>query len=190
MINEDIKVEKREREELPLLAEDIYQVELADITSKKVQTYDSKQDKELPVEYENIFEALFVILDKEDRGRYLFKNFIPSYLYIGKKGKNNLYQITEALLGHELTPEEEATMDSEFLNNLVGKQCRVTVKHNISGDNTYANIDTFLKAKEEKTPLNVEEKKQAILKEDKKVEPPKEQMDEVKEDLADGDIPF
>ena len=187
MINENIKVEKKEKEDLPLLAEDVYQVELADLTSKEVQTYNSKMDKEAPVEYENVLKALFVIVEEENRGRFLFKDFIPTYLYVGKNGKNMLYQITEALLGHELTPEEEASMDTSFLNSLVGKQCRVTVKHFVKGDNTYANIDTYLKAKEQMSPLTSEEKEKAVLM-DTKDEPTKSTpADEV---VTPEDIPF
>lgn len=164
MINENIKVEKKELERMAPLPEDMYQVELADITVRSVETYNSKKDKKEPKEYENIFKTLFVVLDEDNRARYLFKDYVPSVLYIGKNGKNDLYQIIESLIGHELSPEEEATIDSSFLNSLVGKQCRVTVKHKVSGDNTYANIDTFLKAKEQKKPLTAEEKVNAVIK--------------------------
>jgi len=164
MLEEKFKVEKREKTEYPPLPEDMYQVELLDITSDWKPKYKKPDETELKLSFQ------FTLLDGKDkdgeslRGRNIWRNFVPTYLYIGKKGKNVLYEILEALLGHELSPEEEATMDEEFLNGLVGKQCRVMVKNKKKDDAIYSNIDGFLNATKKLKALTDEEKENARVK--------------------------
>lgn len=174
MLDTNIKVEKKEGTNYDPLPENIYQVELLDITSENRPTYDTRNKPDNEKEYDTVFNFQFVLLNGKDksgeslRGRNIWANFIPSYLYISSKnGKNKLYEITEALLGHELTQKEEAEMDGQFLNSLIGKQVRVGVKNKASKSDAtkiYSNIDMYYFADELKDSLTDEEKEKATVK--------------------------
>lgn len=174
MLNPDIKVEVQEATEYKPFPEDIYSVELLDINSKEVEEYDSKkareQDASLAPVMETVFDVQFVLLEGRDgetnlRGRNIFQNFVPSYLYISKKGKNKLYQIVESLQGEALSQEQEANgITGADLNALVGKQCRVGTVNSTKGEKTYSNIDKFLVPKGDFAPLDAKEKEEARIK--------------------------
>jgi hypothetical protein len=170
-INENIKVEVKEKAEYPPLPEKIYQVELLDITMEKRATYDTRLKPDNEKEYENVLSFQFTLLNGKDkegkalRGRNIWENFVPMYLYIGKNGKNKLYRITEAILGHELTPEEQAIMDTQFLNGLISEQCQVVVKNERKGDKIYDRIESFVASdNNDLEGLNEEEKENARVK--------------------------
>jgi hypothetical protein len=188
MINSDIKVEKKESQEFSPLPDNIYQVQLLDVTDEKRPTYDTRNEPDDKKQYETVFNFQFVLLAGKDkdgepaRGRNLWANFIPSYLYESKKGKNRLYQITEALLGHTLTLEEEAKMDGEFINNLIGKQIRVGTVTKTNGDKKFTNIDVYYPVEVELDGLSAEEAINATVK-------VKDTTDESNEISAE-DIPF
>jgi len=200
MIDTNLEIEKREASESKPIPEDMYQVELLDIDSKVEETYNSKkarkEDPTLEVKKETILSFQFVLLDgmekdKSLRGRSIWANFIPTYLYISSKnGKNKTYQIVEALLGHELSPEEEATMDGGFLNKLIGNQCRIVTINNASGDKTYTNIDRFLKATTVVNGLTDEEREKATPKKLSGTAQPQTTGEAVEEDINPDDIPF
>lgn len=199
MIDSNMKIEKKETKSYPALPENIYQVQLLDITSKEEETYDSKKDTSTPAVMETILSFQYTLLngtdakqekeeDKNLRGRNIWQNFVPTYLYVGKKGKNNLYKIVESLLGRELTQEEEAFgIDGEFMNKLIGKQCRVGIKHKPStdGSKVYDNIETYYAIENELTPLTDEEKENARVKD--KEEKKAEVVDDVPE-ITEEDI--
>lgn len=202
MLDPNIKVEKKEAGNFEPLPENIYQVELLDITSEQRATYDTRNKPEKEKIMETVMSFQFTLLNGKDkgeslRGRNVWANFIPTFLYIStKKGKNKLYQIVEALLGRELTLEEEAGgIDGSFLNALIGKQCRVGTKHKKTGEKVFDNIETFYKADDELTPLTEEEREKAKVK-SKNTEdnPQKEDVDNFDQDGDNGinldDIPF
>jgi hypothetical protein len=91
---------------------------------------------------------------------------LGTYFYIGKNGKNKLYQVVETLLGRDLTREELATFESAKLNKLIGKQCRVIVKNKPGkdGKSVFSNIDSFLIAESLFNALTSEEKEKAKVK--------------------------
>ena len=171
MLEQGIEVKKEEKAMYPPLPEDIYQVQLLDITSKEVETYDSKfgdGDKEM----ETVLSFQYTLLEgkegEEDlRGRNVWHNFVPIYLYIGKNGKNNLYKILEAFLGREITEDDVSDgINSEFLNGMIGKQARIGTKHKPSKDGTkiYDNVETYYTVKEQMTALTDEEVDKASVK--------------------------
>ena len=192
MLSSELKVEKKEAMEYEPLPEDIYQVELLDIKSQVRPTFDTKNKPDEEKEYETVLDYQFVLLDGEDdgkslRGRNIFENFVPTYLYISSKnGKNKLYKIVEALLGRELSPEDEAKMDGDFLNALVGKQLRVGTKITQKGDKTYSNIDKYLKANTQLPQLTDEEKEKATVKDKEVEDSPKEKKSTPIEEDLDG----
>lgn len=205
-ITENFKIVKEEGKVFPPLPENFYQVELLDITSKMNPTFDTRTKPVAEQEMERVLGFQFTLLAGKDkkgeslRGRNVWDNFIPSTLYISKKnGKNALYRITEALLGHELSPKEEAEMDSEFLNGLIGRQCRVGIKNVDKGGKIYDRIEVYYSADADLPALSEEEKENSRMKAKKEDEAKKteEEYDnigkpviEYPEDPNPSDIPF
>lgn len=162
MIEREITCEKQETKSFPLLKNDIYQVELVDVNLVENKKYQS-------TEIEEVLTFEFAVLQGKDvdggdaRLRLLAKNFVPTYLYISsKKGKNWLYKVVEALIGRDLTKDEEANgINSKTLNFLIGKQCRVLLEKNASKTDAtkfYSNIVNILPADNEVTSLTAEDK--------------------------------
>ena len=182
MITEQLKIERKEAKGFEPLPENVYQVEVFDINLESRPTFDTRNKPDEEKIFEKVLNFQFVLLtgiDKDGkslRGRSIWQNFVPTYLYIGKNGKNTLYQISEAVLRHQLTQEEEAYMDADVINGYVGSQLRVVVKHKKSGEKTYSNIESFLAVDELKTPLTSKEKEEATVKpkEDKETQEAKE----------------
>lgn len=174
MIKETFEIEKKEKQDFKPLPENIYQVQLLDIEVATRPTYDTRLKPDSEKIMEKVLKFQFTLLGGKDtdgsslRGRNVWENFVPTYLYEGKNGKNKLYQITEALLGRSLTQKDEAEMDSTFLNNLIGSQCRVGIKNKKSGDKSYSNIETYYAIEQEMPSLTDEEKEKASVKKDDK----------------------
>lgn len=152
-----MKFEEREGKTFDPLPEDVYQVELFDIEAQEKPSYDDK------TKMETVLSFQFVVLDEgEYRGRSIWRNFVPTYLYIGKNGKNALYQITEAMIMRELTDEERFSFGSDFINKLVGYQLRVGVKNKEGKEGkVFSNIDQFYMKKGTLPKLTDEEKEKA-----------------------------
>jgi hypothetical protein len=168
MITENFKVEKVEAKVYPPIPENVYTCELLDITTKETFKYQSTTEKE------NTLSFQFTLLDGKDkdgtllRGRNIWRNNVPTYLYEGAKGKNLLYQIVENSLGRILTREEELMMDSSFLNSLIGKQCRIITKNKPDKKGKiWNNIETYLAIENKLPSLTEEEKDKARIKEKK-----------------------
>ena len=203
MLTEDITIEKKEKAEYPPLPKDIYQAQILDVTAVKKPSYDTRNKPEAEQIMEVVLNFQFTLLEGKDgdnelRGRNVWANFVPTYLYIGKNGKNKLYRITEAVLGAELTLEEEAKMDKNYINGLIGKQVRISVEPSTKGDNTYDNITDWLKINNEMTPLTDEEKESAEVKNkddeqsvsDETSQPNPSQNDDGSPEIDVDDIPF
>ena len=201
MLDNNMSLPKEEAKAYKPFPEDVYAVELLDVNAKESETYDSKQERKTDVGKEPVMETVldfqFVLLEGRDgetdlRGRNIFQNFVPSYLYISTKGKNKLFQITEALQGQSLSQKQEAEgITGADINAFIGKQCRVGTVNITKGDKTYSNIDKFLPAKGEFAPLTTQEK------EDARIKPKESEEDKSKADSTfDGtgvspeDIPF
>ena len=170
-ITEQFKVEEKEGKQFDPLPENVYQVEVLDINVENRPTYDTKNLPDTEKIYEKVLNFQFVLLSgagkdgKTLRGRSVFQNFVPTYLYIStKNGKNTLYQISEAILRHELTQEERATMDNDFINGFIGAQLRVGIKQKKVADKTYSNIESYFAIEEGKEPLTFEERENAKVK--------------------------
>jgi len=161
MLKENRTFQKEESKSFPLLKNDVYQCQLVDVSMSVNNKYQSDEKEE-------VLSFEFAVLGVKDaegteaRTRLLAKNFVPTYLYISRKtGKNWLYKITEALLGRDLSQEEEANgITSQMINSLAGKQCRLLLeKVQSKKDSTkfYSNIANILPADSEITPLTSEE---------------------------------
>lgn len=160
MLREDTIYPKEEGKAFPPVPNDVYPVELVDVDEVDNETYDSKTGKTNGVkQYEKNLNFTFAILAggtpaEPLRGRIIFKKYVKAALYIGKNGKNDLYKITEAFLGRELTREEEASgISGKFLNGLIGKQIRVLTEQRIgkTDGKAFTGISNYLPVQ---TPLN------------------------------------
>jgi hypothetical protein len=168
MLPSNFRFETKEKKEYPPLPEDVYQVELLDIDMQEVA------DMNNPGETRIVLKFQFVILDEgEYRGRSIWQNFVPTYIYKGDNSKNALYQITKAIIMRDLTEEERLNFGTDYINKLVGYQCRVgTVNKPGKGknaDKVYTNIDKFLPKKMSLPRLTEEEKEKAVVKDKKDV---------------------
>jgi len=171
MLNETMSFEKKQGTEYEVLPENIYQVELLDVNLDRRPTYDTRLKPDSEKEYESILNFQFTLLSgtangKNLRGRNVWENFVPTYLYISKKnGKNKLYNVVEGLLGRGLTMAEEAEgITSDTINSLIGKQVRVGIKHNVKGDKTYDRIEQYYPVEIAMDKLTSEEKEKATVK--------------------------
>jgi hypothetical protein len=190
MINEEITIEKREKKEYPPIPKNIYQAEILDVNLNDAKGKFAKPG-------EKVFSFQFVLLDGKDkegslRGRSVWANFVQTYLYIGKSGKNDLYNIIEAVLERELELEEEANFDKNFVNSLIGKQLRLMIEPRVTDKGTYDNVTNYLEASTKINALTSEEKEHSTVK--NKKEEVKEKQDEIadvpEEDIKVSDIQF
>lgn len=186
MLPTNLNFEKKEGGTYEPIPEDMYQVELLDIELQEKPTYDDK------TKMEKVLSFQFVLLDAL-RGRSIWKNFVPTYLYIGKNGKNTLYQVTEGLIGRALTDEEEALgITSDFLNDLIGKQVRVTVKNKAGKEGkVFSNIVDFFPARTLINALTEDEKDKAQVKNKKETTMQEEAFMKMRQgdNMSDEDIP-
>ena len=156
---DSFKINKGEAKVYPPMPEDIYQVELFDISAREVDDNYNKGKKQTVLSFQ-----FTVLEDGEYRTRNIWRDFVPIELYVSKKGKNVLYQIIEAIICRELKPEEVDTMDSDFLNKLIGYQCRVVVKTKEKEGVKKNFIDSFLPKKMSLARLTDEEREKCKVK--------------------------
>ena len=173
-LSTDMKIEKLEKKEYPPLPENIYTVELLEVTEK------IGDNRFKPGEKQTTLTFQFTLLEGKEkdgsslRGRNIWHNYTPNYLYVGKNGKNALYQILEALLKRELDQMEQSGFTGQFINNLIGAQCRIVVKNKKVQDKVFSNIESFLSVETALSSLDEKEKEQARVKEKKEDEKEKQ----------------
>jgi len=175
MLPANHKFPVREKKVYPPMPEDMYQVELFDIDMDTVVDKKTAEKRE-------VMKFQFVVLDAgEYRGRSIWRNYVPTYLWEVGNDKNALYQITKAMIQREMTPDEIHNFTSDKINMLVGFQCRVTTVNKtgtgLNADKTYTNIDKFLPKKEALPKLTAEEKEKATIKDKPVAETPAPVMD-------------
>ena len=170
-ITNNFPIPKEEKKFYPPLPEGIHQCELLDVSVEERPTFDTRNKPDNEKIMENTLKFQFTLLSGKDangdlRGRNIWVNYVQAMLYIGKNGKNKLYQIVEALIGRELTREEEANFQAEYLNSYIGMQCVIGLKHKKSGENIYDNAEGFYKINTSLPSLTAEEKEKARVKKD------------------------
>jgi hypothetical protein len=182
MLDNNFTAEKKEAQGFSPIPEDMYTVELLDIASESRPTYDTRNKPEEEKEYEMVLNFQFVLLEGEEegkslRGRSVWNNFVPSFLYISNKnGKNRLYEIVEALQKQTVSPQQEAEgISGAYLNSLIGKQCRIVTENKVKDEKTYTQIVKLMPVREPQTPLTAQEKIDATPK------PKDEKADQVAE---------
>jgi len=174
-VDNNLQIVKKEGAVYPPIPKNVYPAELLDISSELRPTYGTRNKPSEEQKIETVLSFQFTLLEGQDksqegdlqnlRGRNVWINFVPTYLYIGRKGKNNLYRIIEALIGRELTREEEAVgFTGGKLNGLISRQCRLSIEPKTKDDKTYDNIVDFLSAGTLLNSLTEAEKEKARVK--------------------------
>lgn len=132
-----------EKKEYLLLPEDIYIVEVGDITDEERPVYNK------PDETEKVMKFQFVVIGGEFDGQSIFMNVKPT-LFPGNAGlsPSALYQILSAVNGKALDDEDLQGVTTQDINNLIHKEIRVVVKHRQTdkGD-TRHKVESFLPMK-------------------------------------------
>ena len=165
MNEENFSIPKKEGKVFDPVPDDKYSCEFLEVKAEKRPTYNTRFMPPEQQELEYVLNFQFTILNSgEFRGRNLWANFVPAALYVGKKGKNTLYQILEALTGNDLSPELEATLDLSTIKTLIGTQINVFTAIIVKGDKKYNNIIRFMPCVSKLTALTAEEKETARVK--------------------------
>lgn len=190
-------IEKKEANSYAPLPENMYIVELLDVNSELRPTFDTRALPDDQKIMETVFNFHFVLLDGEEngkslRGRSLWHNFVPSYLYIStKNGKNKLYEVIEALQKQTISPEQEAFgISGKELNGFIGKQTRVATSNTTKGDKTYSEIVKFYSNSPYVLGLSVDEKIAATPKPKEGAGAPEVLPEYPSNTIAPEDIPF
>lgn len=146
-ITENFAIPKEEGKTYEVLPADIYQAQLIDVNVELNPDYNDK------TKMVKNFSFLFAVIEEPNIGRWLTYRFVPTTLFIGRNGKNKLYQITEALMGRELTMEDENHFDANFVGGLVGEQIRLGVKVKVTGEKKTNIIDAVYPIKVTLNPM-------------------------------------
>jgi hypothetical protein len=101
-------------------------VELKDISEVENKFYDPDKQSD---KYKTQFQWTWTYDKNSEMEIRSFSTIAPSY-YQGKK--NRMLEMEEALLGKTLSEKEMAEIDDT--NDLIGKKCYITVKHDKDKD--------------------------------------------------------
>lgn len=135
----------QESKDFELLAEDTYTLQLLDIEERQEPSYDDKTVLEDKLNFS------FVVLDEGDnRGRRLWRSVTPVI-----SEKSNLLKVIQALVGKNLSQEEQDAFDTNALNSLIGSQVRAVV--GVTGTGKSNKILNFLPIKKELEAWNPSE---------------------------------
>jgi hypothetical protein len=141
-LSKDVELKTPEKKDWPLIPEDVYQVEITDLTAEESDYMGQKKE---------VFKFEFTIIeDGEHYGRKLWKRGSRVSPIPYKNGKNPLtWRVASAVAKHALTEEEGKAYIIDDMNALIGKQLRVTVSvtEPKPDGKQYNNVDSFLPAK-------------------------------------------
>lgn len=166
MIPSNYQVKYEEKKTYDPLPKNVYTVE---ILSVDMAPATGKYAKEGDMNF--VFQ--FTLLDGTEkgeslRGRNVWNNFVPTSIYLGKNGKNSLWEIVEACIKRELTQAEVAYgLTGDKINSLIGKQLKIFVDHRVKDGKTYDTITSYIKSDGYLTPLTAEERDAATVKDKK-----------------------
>ena len=149
-LSENMELKTPEKKEWELLPEDVYQMQVTDISEEEGEW---KGEKKQQMKFE-----FTVIQDGASYGRKLWLRMTPCRpVPAGSTGKPSwIWRIASAIAGHPLTKEEGEQYDIARINALIGKQLRATV--NVSevkpNGKQYNNIQSFLVVKTQLPPFD------------------------------------
>jgi hypothetical protein len=153
-----------EKKEWPLIPEDVYQVEITDLTGEESEWKGEKKD---------VYKFEFTLIeDGPYYGRKLWKKGARVMPFPSSTGKPPLtWKVASAVAKHPLTEDEGKTYTVAHLNALIGKQLRIGVMVTPPKDGKqYNNAESFLMAKTQLPPFD-----ESKVKKDEPVKPAQSQ---------------
>lgn len=163
-LSEDVEIKTPEKKDWPVMPEDVYQVQITDLTAEESEWQGVKKD---------VFKFEFTIIDEgEYYGRKLWKKGSRVSPCPSSNNKAPLtWKVASAVLKHALTEEEGKSFRIADMNALIGKQLRVSVTVTPPKDGKqYNNVESFLMTKTE-LPVFDESKVNKVHPEDRKLSP-------------------
>lgn len=140
-LSPDMELKTPEKKEWPLIPEDVYQVQITDLTAEESEWQGVKKD---------VFKFEFTIIeDGPYYGRKLWKKGSRVSPCPATNGKAPLtWKVASAVLKHALTEDEGKSFTIADMNGLIGKQLRASVSVTPPKDGKqYNNAESFLMAK-------------------------------------------
>ena|SRR3990167_2710017 len=131
------------QKEYTILPEDTYEVVIHDIEDKERAVYQK------PEETEQVMQFVFRVVEGEYKDEAVYLNVKPK-LFQGNQGlsPSNLYQIFSAVNKKKLDEEDLEGINTESVNDLIGKNLRIVIKHSQTKDGQARHkIDGFLPTK-------------------------------------------
>jgi hypothetical protein len=133
-----------EKKVWPLIPEDVYQVQITDLTAEVSEFKGEKKD---------VFKFEFTIIeDGAYYGRKLWKKGVQTVPIPYASGKNPLtWKVASAVAKHPLTEEEGKAYTAAAMNAMIGKQIRINVTVTAPKDDgkQFNNVESILSAKQE-----------------------------------------
>jgi hypothetical protein len=138
-----------EKKDWPVIPEDVYQVQITDLTAEQSEWKGEKKD---------VFKFEFTIIeDGAHYGRKLWKKGSRVAPLPSTNNKAPLtWKVASAVLKHPLTEEEGKSFKIADMNNLIGKQLRIGVSVTAPKEDgkQYNNVNSFLGAKVQLPPFD------------------------------------
>jgi hypothetical protein len=158
MLPPDMPLQEPQAKEWPLIPADVYQTEITNIEYKEI---DNKWKKEpTDPDKKQIMNFEFTIIEEGPHyGRKMWKQMAPIKPYPpSQSGKESwVYRLASAMAGHAITRGEADKYGSSDINDFYRRQVRITISESAPKDNgkRYNNIDSFLSAKQQLPPFDV-----------------------------------
>lgn len=131
-----------EKKDWPVIPEDVYQVEITDLTAEEAEWKGQKKD---------VFKFEFTIIED---GAYYGRKFWKKGSRVSPCPSDNnkaplTWKVASAVLKHSLTKDEGKSFTIAQMNNLIGKQLRVgvTVTAPKEDGKQYNNVESFFMVK-------------------------------------------
>ena len=147
-ISQGVEIKAPEKKDWPLIPEDVYQVEITDLTEDQSEYKGEKKD---------VFKFEFTIIeDGEFYGRKFWKRGSRVSPCPSANGKAPLtWKVASAVARHPITEEEGKAYTIDMLNAMIGKQLRIGISVTPPKDGKqYNNVESFLMAKTTLSPFD------------------------------------
>lgn len=145
----DVELKAPEKKDWPVIPEEVYQVEITDLTA---------DESEYNGEKKPVFKFEFTIIEEgEHYGRKLWKRGARVSPVPYKNGKNPLtWKVASAVAKRSITEEEGKAYTIADMNALIGKQLRVGVSVTAPKEDgkQYNNVEQFFQAKQNLPPFD------------------------------------
>ncbi len=138
-----------DKKDWPLIPEDVYQVQITDLTAEQSEYNGEKKD---------VFKFEFTIIeDGPYYGRKLWKKGVRTVPIPYSSGKNPLtWKVASAVAKHALTEEEGKNYTAVHMNALIGKQVRIGVSISAPKPDgkQFNNVESFFAVKAALPPFD------------------------------------